>query len=205
VGIVLTGARDEASWYASPETVDVYDVKGLAEHVLEAFGVTAAPAAGRLGGFEPDAHGALALADGTVVAEYGEIARDVRERLGLDAPVFGAAVSLDALLTVPGRTPRYRALPRFPAVQRDIAFVLEDPGLVAADIEGAIRERAGALLRDVTLFDVFRMPEGKRSLAWRLTFQADDRTLTDDEVNALRERLVQTLTERFTITLRGQA
>jgi phenylalanyl-tRNA synthetase beta chain len=204
-GIVLTGARDEPSWYASPEAVDVYDVKGLAEHVLDAFGVTAAPSAGRLGGFEPDAHGGLALADGTVVAEYGEIARDVRERLGIDAPVFGAAVSLDALLAVPRPTPRYRALPRFPSVQRDIAFVLEDPALVAADIAGAIRASAGPLLRDVALFDVFRLPDGRRSLAWRLTFQADDRTLTDDEINALRERLVETLTRRFTITLRGQA
>jgi phenylalanyl-tRNA synthetase beta chain len=205
VGIVLTGARDEPSWYASPEAVDVYDVKGLAEHVVDAFGVTGAPSAGRLGGFEPDAHGALALADGTVVAEYGEIARDIRERLGIDAPVFGAAVSLDALLAVPRATPRYRALPRFPAVQRDIAFVLEDPALVAADIAGAIRASAGPLLRDVTLFDVFRLPDQRRSLAWRLTFQADDRTLTDDEINALRERLVETLTQRFTITLRGQA
>ena len=52
---------------------------------------------------------------------------------------------------------------------------------------------------------MFRLPDGRRSVAWRLTFQADDRTLTDDEINALREALVRALTARFRITLRGQA
>ena len=64
---------------------------------------------------------------------------------------------------------------------------------------------SGPLLRAVGVFDVFRLPDGRRSVAWRLTFQADDRTLTDDEINALREALVRALTARFRITLRGQA
>ncbi len=205
VAIALAGTRHEPTWFAAETPVDVFDAKGLAEHVLDAFGVSGRPAAGRLGGFEPDAHGALALEDGTIVAEFGEIADTVRQRFDIDVPVFGAAVSLDALATVAAATQRYTPLPRFPAVQRDLAFVLEDADLTAGEIERAVRDAARPLLRGAAVFDVFRMPDGRRSVAWRLTFQADDRTLTDEEVNALRERLVRTLTGRFPITLRGQA
>jgi len=55
----------------------------------------------------------------------------------------------------------------------------------------------------VTLFDVFRFPDGRRSLAWRLTFQAEDRTLTDDEVNRVQARVTQRITAAFGITLRS--
>src|SRR6185312_16730091 len=98
-----------------------------------------------------------------------------------------------------------RALPRFPSVQRDMAFQVADAALTTAAVEAVIRREAGPLLREVAVFDVFRLPDGRRSVAWRLTFQAEDRTLTDDEINALREALVGALTARFPITLRGQA
>jgi phenylalanyl-tRNA synthetase beta chain len=72
----------------------------------------------------------------------------------------------------------------------------------AAEVEAALRAEAGPLLRDVTLFDVFRFPDGRRSLAWRLTFQAADRTLTDEEVNAIHGRVAAAITQRFGLTLR---
>ena len=96
------------------------------------------------------------------------------------------------------------ALPRYPAVQRDVAFVIDAGSEVtAARIESAMRELAGALLRGLTLFDVFRVPDGRRSLAWRLTFQAEDRTLTDEEINAIQERVARGVSERFHVTWRG--
>ena len=109
---------------------------------------------------------------------------------------------------IPGAFPaapiRYEALPRFPAVERDLAFVLgSDRPPTAAQVESVIRETAGSLLRRVVLFDVFRFPDGRSSLAWRLLFQADDRTLTDDEVNAIQERIVRRITETFHLTLRS--
>ena len=99
---------------------------------------------------------------------------------------------------------RYQALPRFPAVERDLAFVIgSDQTLTAAQIESALREEAGPLLRRLVLFDVFRFPDGRSSLAWRLLFQAEDRTLTDAEVNAIQERVVRRITETFHVTLRS--
>ena len=119
--------------------------------------------------------------------------------------MFAAVLSLDAIAARGPGGLRYEALPRFPAVPRDVAFVIDASSEVtAAAIESALRERAGALLRGIALFDVFRFPDGRRSLAWRLTFQAEDRTLTDEEVNAIQERVARSVSERFHITWRGE-
>jgi phenylalanyl-tRNA synthetase beta chain len=157
-----------------------------------------------LGGFEPDCHGTFVADGGEVVGEFGEVAAALREELGIPAPVFAAVISLDTVPAAPAAPARYQPLPRFPAVERDLAFVVgSGHALTAAQIESAIRETAGPLLRRVALFDVFRFPDGRVSLAWRLLFQAEDRTLTDDEVNAVQERIVRRMTETFPITLRS--
>jgi phenylalanyl-tRNA synthetase beta chain len=201
--IAVTGARGDQSWHGGADRVDVYDAKGLAEHALAALGVAAETrAGGRLGGFEPDCHASLVTASGEAVGEFGELSADVRARFGLDAPVFAAALRLDALPVV--RTfARTQPLPRFPSVQRDMAFSIDDPALSVAAVQAAIGRAAGPLLREVTVFDVFRLPDGARSVAWRLTFQAEDRTLTDDEVNAIHAQVAGQVSREFGITLRG--
>ena len=204
--LALSGTRGEPAWYRPTEGVDVYDAKGLAEHALRALGVTASVrTGGTLSGFEADCHGALVAEDGTVLAEFGEIDPRVRAAFDIDAPVFAAVLSLDALAARPPASVRYEALPRYPAVQRDVAFVMDAGSEVtAADVEAVMRELSGALLRGLTLFDLFRLPDGRLSLAWRLTFQAEDRTLTDDEVNAIQERVARGVSERFHLTWRGE-
>jgi phenylalanyl-tRNA synthetase beta chain len=205
VAIALTGGRGEPNWSGAPEPVDVYDAKGLAEHTLEALGVRGGTGdEGVLSGFEPDCHGTLVTERGAILAEFGEVSATLRESFGIAAPVFAAVVSLDAVGAANAAPLRYQALPRFPAVERDLAFVIGgDQTLTAAQIESALREEAGPLLRRLVLFDVFRFPDGRSSLAWRLLFQAEDRTLTDAEVNAIQERVVRRITETFHITLRS--
>ena len=205
VAIALTGGRGEAGWSGTPEPVDVYDAKGLAEHVLAALAVPCGTGeAGALSGFEPDCHGTLVAESGAILAEFGEVAAALRESFGIAAPVFAAVVSLDAIVATSVAPLRYQPLPRFPAVERDLAFVIgAEQTLTAAQIEAALREEAGPLLRRLVLFDVFRFPDGRSSLAWRLLFQAEDRTLTDAEVNAIQERVVRRITETFHITLRS--
>jgi phenylalanyl-tRNA synthetase beta chain len=203
VAIALAGARAEPAWHTGPATVDAYDAKGLAERLLVAFGVTATTRpGGRLPGFEPDSHATL-LAGETVVAELGEVAADVRAAFDIGVPVFAAALPLDGGLPLAPHPVRYRPLPRYPSIQRDMAFVLTDPATSAAQVAAAIREHAGPLLRDVGVFDVFPLPEGGRSVAYRLTFQADDRTLTDEEINTVHARVAEAVSGRFGVTLRG--
>jgi len=213
LAIAVAGARHPLAWWTRagadgrPEQVDVYDAKGLAELVLEALGVPPASARGVLGagvkGFEPDTHGALRC-EGVTVAEFGEIAEEVRRLYDIEVPVFAALVPLDEVLRVAPPATRYRPLPRYPAVQRDVAFLVGAlRSVTAAEIEAVIRAEAGPLLRSLALFDVFTFDDGRRNLAWRMTLQADDRTLTDDEANQVQERVARRVAERFSITWRG--
>ena len=74
--------------------------------------------------------------------------------------------------------------------------------MTAARIESALREEAGPLLRRLELFDVFRFPDGRTSLAWRLLFQAEDRTLTDNEVQDAMDRIIAALASSHGAALR---
>ncbi|MGQ0649064.1 MAG: phenylalanine--tRNA ligase subunit beta [Gemmatimonadaceae bacterium] len=100
--------------------------------------------------------------------------------------------------------PRFRPLPSTPAAEVDLALVLP-PALTAASVERVIRESAGALLEHLTLFDEYRgagLPEGHRSVAWRLTFRDPTRTLRDKEVEGRRSKILQTLEKDLGIRTR---
>jgi phenylalanyl-tRNA synthetase beta chain len=203
VALAVAGARGDASWHTPTVAADVYDAKGLAELVALEFGLTPETrTGGQLPGFEPDSHAAL-LSAGRPLGEFGEVAAATRQAFGIDVPVFAAALSLEHGLPFVRQTPRYAPLPRFPAVQRDIAFVLGERPVSTTAIAEAIRAEAGPLLRALGVFDVFVLPDGRRSIGFRLTFQAEDRTLTDDEVNAIHTRVVQRVGAALGLTLRG--
>ena len=84
-----------------------------------------------------------------------------------------------------------------------MAFALGERPVTADAIADTIRGEAGPLLRGLAVFDVFPLPDGRRSIAFRLTFQADDRTLTDDEVNAIHARVARRVCDALGLTLRG--
>jgi phenylalanyl-tRNA synthetase beta chain len=133
------------------------------------------------------------------------VAKAVRAVFDLAAPVFVAELSLSALLGLAAPAVRYQPLPRYPAVQRDLALLVPAE-VTAGEIESAIRELRLPLLTRIALFDVYagdQVPPGWRSLAWSLTFQAPDRTLRDAEVTALFARIVQEIGERFKAEVRG--
>src|SRR5262249_16251739 len=115
-----------------------------------------------------------------------------------------ALLPLDEILRLMPPPLRYQPLPRFPSVQRDLALVVGAlRAVTAAEIERAIREAAGPLLRSLTLFAVFPFRDGPRRLAWRLTVQDDEGRVSGDEVNAIQERVAHRIEERFNITWRG--
>jgi phenylalanyl-tRNA synthetase beta chain len=148
---------------------------------------------------------AALTAAGREIGWFGEVALHVREAFDLPAPIFLAEVSLTELLALPRREIRYEPLPRFPAVQRDLAVVVPAE-VTAGQVEAAIRAMNLPLLSRITLFDVYeggQVGAGKRSLAWSLTFQAADRTLTDKEVNDLHAKIVTEAGRRFAAEIRG--
>jgi len=210
LGIAVAGLRAPRAWFTGGrDRADVYDAKGMAEAALAAAGVADAetvgfPADQEPGYLEPGRAARLVRA-GIELGWFGEVSLAAREVFDLPTPVFVAELSVTALAALPGVTPRYEPLPRFPAVQRDLAIVVGSE-IAAGEVEAAIRAMNLPLLTRVTLFDVYtggQVGAGRRSLAWSLTFQAPDRTLTDAEVNRLHEGIVAEIAERFRAEVRG--
>jgi phenylalanyl-tRNA synthetase beta chain len=209
LAVAMTGQRAPRAWHAPRDRVDIYDVKGAAELAVHAAGVgdaeTTPYAPGEGPRYLEQGRAAALSVGGRPVGWFGEVALGVREAFDLPAPVFLAELSLSALLDLPRREVRYQPLPRFPAVQRDLAIVVAAE-VTAGQIEAAIRSMKLPLLSRLTLFDVYeggQVGAGKRSLAWSLTFQASDRTLTDREVNELHARIVAEIGRRFAAEIRG--
>ena len=207
LGIALTGLRSPRAWHAGRDRVDVYDAKGMAELALSAVGARAelGPQGGPVPGYLDPAVFARLGVEGTEVGWFGEVTAEARAAFDLPGPVFVAEISLTALIPLVDVTPRFAPLPRYPAVQRDLAIVV-GAGLAASEIEDAIRATGPAWLTRVALFDVYQGSQvgaGRRSLAWSLTYQAPDRTLTDAEVNEAHGAIVAEITKRFDAEVRG--
>jgi phenylalanyl-tRNA synthetase beta chain len=134
----------------------------------------------------------------------GQVHPDVSDRLGLP-PFLLFELDFDGLLQYAPRRITARALPRFPSVERDFAIVI-DRMFPAQQIVDWIKNRAEALIQYVEVFDQYLgspIPEGKKSLAYKISYRADDRTLTDTEVNTLHQSLMNQIVERFGAQIRS--
>jgi phenylalanyl-tRNA synthetase beta chain len=209
VAVALMGARQPRAWHATRERVDVYDAKGMAEVALAAadaagWHTTAWPSGAAPRHLIPSRSARLTVA-GQEVGWFGELTPAVLEAAELPGPVVVAELSLTALLALPPATPVYRPLPRFPAVQRDLAVVVPT-AVTAGEIEALVKSLDLPLLARIALFDVYtgaQVGAGRKSLAFGLTWQAPDRTLTDREVNELHGRVVDEIIRRFKAEVRG--
>jgi phenylalanyl-tRNA synthetase beta chain len=205
VGIVLTGLRGPRAWYAARARADVFDVKGAVEGLVEALGrgeVTVEPA---MVPYLEDGRAVSVLVQGTPVGMLGELHPAVQRAFDLPAPSFVAEVSLDAIEALPSRVIQYRPLARYPGVQRDLAVVVPTD-VPSAEVSRAIEAIQAAWLRRVALFDVYegaQVGPGRKSLAYGLLYQADDRTLTDAEVNQTHAEVVERLRADLGAEVRG--
>jgi phenylalanyl-tRNA synthetase beta chain len=207
LAIALTGARDEMAWQgADTAPADFYDLKGVVEALLAGLHISDAQfVASSNPLFHPGRAALLKIGDAEIGA-FGELHPLVRERFDLPARVMLIGeFDLDALLARVQPLYKTRSLARYPAVAQDLAIVVDEN--VAADrVHTLIAQTGGALLASATLFDVYRgdqIARGKKSLAYALTFQSDERTLTDDDATKLRGKIVQRLQRELGAQTRG--
>ena len=147
---------------------------------------------------------AQVLAGETVLGVLGQIHPLAAQNYGVDAPLYCAELSFDALFAARGADAEYKPLPKFPAVTRDIAVVCDEAVTVGA-LEACIRKGAKGLLKDAALFDIYRgkgVAEGKKSVAFNLILRADDRSLTAEEADADVKSILQTLERELNAVLR---
>lgn len=205
LSLALTGARNETDWQAASERVDFYDLKGAIETLSESIGLVGcafSPTAS-VGYLHPGRAAVISL-NGREVGHLGQLHPRVAGEYKFKQPVFVAELDLSALLTAEVAEARYRPLPRFPTVVRDLSLLVAEE-VAYSELERAITELGIPELVSVRLFDLYTGKElspGKRSVALSLRYRASDRTLTEAEINAWHERVVTTLRQEFGAELR---
>lgn len=202
---VLTGRRAPVHFTDEGEPFALWDLRGVLEDVAEAVW-----RGGRVSTGAPPGHGitpglGLTVKAGDAIVGWG----GGIDPVALDTPPWADPVwGLEFRLPEEPRSRdvvRYRALPPFPAVERDLALLVPDR-ITAAEVEAAIRRQAGPLLWTVGLFDLYRgqgVPDRYRSLAYRLRFVSTERTLTDEEIDDLVEHVTQHLERVLSVKRRA--
>ncbi len=140
-----------------------------------------------------------------LIGVLGEIEADVRTAFDIDEPAFAFAIDLDLALSLATRQRVYEPIPRFPPVVQDLAVIVGSD-VASARIEELARETGMPLVKSIDLFDVYQgapIPAGKISLGYRITYQAPDRTLTDQEVARVHHKIEQALVGELGAQLRG--
>jgi phenylalanyl-tRNA synthetase beta chain len=204
LGILLAGQAPAGRHDDPRRPVDFADVKGLVEGLVAALGV---PGVGFRAEeplpYHPGRCAAVLLGD-EPVGVLGQLHPRVAAACELPAACFAAELELDPLLeAVPRMRPAYTPSP-YPELSFDVAFLVP-PGVTAAGTEAVLREAGGELLARLTLFDAYQgppLPAGHRNLAYRVALQAGDRTLTDADGAAVRDRMAALAAERLRAVLR---
>lgn len=192
-GIIATGLAEQAGWWGPGRAADWSDMVAAVEAVAAALVVPVVVSADAgHAPWHPGRCARITLEDGTLVGHAGELHPKVLTALDLPERTVAAEFDVDVLTAASDRAVQARAFSTFPAALTDIALLVASD-VAAADIERALRSGAGEALESVTLFDVYsgdRIEAGHKSLAYRLTFRAADRTLTTEEVNGFRDAAV---------------
>jgi len=195
-----------SGWQTKTAPMDFYFLKGVLETLLDALNVrkynivpdTDNPS------FHPGRSARIELA-GKQIGVIGEVHPTVVENYRLSERVYALQVNLEALIEAAGGLKKYSPLPKYPSVERDMALVVSHD-VLAADLNRTVKKNAGDLLDSITLFDVYegtQIKEGYKSMAFSLRFQAPDRTLTDEEVNGIMEKVRKALQEGHGAELRA--
>ena len=200
----MIGKRHTQAWNQSRDLVDFYDAKGAVEAILEGLGIDDyIVEAGKNPSLHPGKT-AVINKDGELLGSIGEVHPQVLDAYGITKKVYVFELMVEALVKHAAINPSYRSLPKFPAITRDLAVLLPE-NIAASTVTEAITANAGTLLTHVQLFDVYtgqQVEKGSRSLAFSLTFQASDRTLTDIEIDEHYKNIVGYLEKTFAAKLR---
>ncbi len=184
---------------------DFYTMKGVIEELLAAFGMKKRPV------FDPDSgypylhpgRQADVFYDGARIAYLGEVHPSVTAAYGIKETCYLAVVDMPEILARADFDTKYEELARFPAVTRDLSLVVPKD-ILAGRIEDMFIQRGGKLLESCELFDVYegsQIREGYKALAYTLTFRAKDRTLGENDINAVMKKIMNGL-DRMGVTLR---
>jgi phenylalanyl-tRNA synthetase beta chain len=214
LAVVMTGKRgveywqDSATGATKPVPLDFFDLKGIVESLVADLHLTDVKYQPSQATYLHPARAAELLTGHKSVGHFGQMHPRVAIQCGFDTQrtILVGEFDLEAMRAAAPDRYKYTPVPRFPAALRDIA-ILVDESVPAEKLEAEIRAGGGDLLSSVWLFDVFKggnLAPGKKSLAYALSYQADDRTLVDKEVDKAHKKIEERLKRTLNAEIRGR-
>ncbi|EKV02928.1 phenylalanyl-tRNA synthetase, beta subunit [Leptolyngbya sp. PCC 7375] len=210
IGGILGGNAAEGQWSGTTAPMTWYEAKGILETVFQQVGLAV--------DYRPDSEderlhpgrtASLWVRGRTRLGTFGQIHPRLRQERDLPEEVYVFELNWDAIATClvsdRFRAPKFKSFSPYPGSDRDIAFYAPT-NVSVADLEKLISRTGGQLLETVTLFDEYKgqgVPEGQRSLAFRMLYRASDRTLTDQDIDPLQDKIRAALEKKFKVTLRS--
>ncbi len=200
---LATGPYPNSVWKDSGKPFDFYDLKGALETLAEHFQVELEYQSSQRSFLDPG-QSAEGFIGNRCIAYLGRLAPALATQWELSPNIYVFELNMEALAaSIPEQT-RFKSIPKYPETYRDIS-ILVDQTVQAQTISDLIRQTSGPLIRRVELYDQYqgkRLPSGKKSLTFALSFQSPEKTLTDEEVNPIFEKIVGSLSDQLGAALR---
>ena len=203
-GLAMGFDRDP-HWALSARPVDFYDIKGCIEDILDALMIKGARfnRANDIPYLHPG-KASTVVVEQEILGMFGEVHPELLGRYEIHGKVYLFEMDFGKMVKRAGDEKRFQLLPKFPAVYRDLSVIV-DKSLESERVVEAILNFRQPFVEEITLFDLYQgppVPEGKKGVSYRIRYRANDRTLTDEEVNQYHERIFAGLKEAFQIELR---
>ena len=193
LAVLVTGLSTRKTWHENPREFDFYDIKGVAESILEDLSIPE-PEYARAGpkeGFDPQEFARIS-SSGTEIGALGKVANQTLAAYELDRSVYILELDIDAVLPLVTWVKQFTPLAKYPAVRRDISVIV-DRTLESAALMKIIKAMGKGLIESVEIFDVYegkQIDPSEKALAVRISYRSNKRTLTDDEVNTIHEEVI---------------
>lgn len=202
---LIMGRREPKGWSQNSSEVDFYDAKGIVEELFAELSISKYTVeAGEHFALHPGKT-AVFKKGREVLATVGEVHPKVAENFGITKKIFVFEADIKTLMKFTSKKFSFENLPKYPSISRDLA-VLVDKNVAAGEVEKVITKSAGKFFKDVTLFDVYtgeRISEDKKSLAFAIKFQSNERTLKDEEADEAFKNILAQVEKTFGAELRS--
>jgi len=207
MAIAITGQRAVPFWSGDERDAKFgsFDLKGMVEEFLEQFGVRGVTFMRRAETAVMYLESAAITLGGKLpLGEMGQLSPALAKKYDLRDAVFLAELNLDQLLARRNQAKSFKPLPQFPSVRRDVALLVPEATTHEAVLQ-TVKKAKAVNLENVELFDLFRgkhVPEGQKSLAYAFIYRSTEKTLTDAEVNAAHQKIVEAFKKSLGATVR---
>ncbi len=203
--VAITGKTAPKQWASQAKEVDFYDIKGIIEGMFEFLKFKNYTFKSLNEKNTVFSNNSLQIfIDNEQVGIFGDISKNILKQFDIETNVFIACIDLEKIYTGYKKVMQYTKVSPYPAMTRDLCFILNDE-ILSEEIILEINKINIAILKDIIIFDIYKgknIEQGKKSIAFSLTFQSEERTLTDEEVDSIVKNIINSIENKFNAQLR---